>query len=146
MQVLGGWFSSVIHELPNFWLLNSNISKRLLVVGMITFSRIIWRHCEVSKAPDLKDWVNALVETAFYESMLSRLRSGLEDESRFWIIYWTWVFFKRDSCSFTVNWGSIFIMWYLSFFPYTIVIMSTLVSLKWWKKLLTISLKSLTNS
>lgn len=50
---------------------------------MITFSRIIWRHCEVIKAPDSKDWVNALVETAFYESILSRLRSGLEASGSF---------------------------------------------------------------
>ena len=38
---------------------------------------------------DLKDWINAVVETESYESLLSRLKGKKDDGTVPWELFWT---------------------------------------------------------
>lgn len=60
-----------------------------VMVGLITASRIILRHWKMAKSPNLKDWVNAMVEAASYETMLNSLKGNKEDETTLWELFLT---------------------------------------------------------
>ncbi len=53
-----------------------NVSKRVLSVIMVSITMASWiilRHWKTVKAPELKDWMSAMIEMASYESMLNRV-------------------------------------------------------------------------
>lgn len=52
--------------------------------GFLIFESL--RHSKIAKAPDLKDWMNAMVQVASYESVLR----GLEDGISSWAILDIW--------------------------------------------------------
>lgn len=51
-----------------------NISKELSVImtGLTTTARTILTYCKSAKPPEMKEWVNYMIKTASYESMLIR--------------------------------------------------------------------------
>ncbi len=55
-----------------------NIAKNeftLIKIGCITAARMILRNWKCPKTPDLKDWIDGMIEIASYECMLGRLQS-----------------------------------------------------------------------
>ncbi len=56
----------------------------VIMVGLVTASRLILRQWKTAVSPDLKDWINAMVETASNESMLSRLKANKHSEMVPW--------------------------------------------------------------
>lgn len=72
----------------------SNVSKcvfSVITVGLVTASRIILRHWQSVKAPDIKEWASTIVETASYESMLNRLKGDQADVDSVWALFWTYI-------------------------------------------------------
>ncbi len=67
------------------------------MVGLATASRLILRNRKTAVSPDLKDWINAMVETASYESMLNRLKANKDSGTVPWELFWT--FTKTDENS-----------------------------------------------
>ena len=55
----------------------------VILVSLITASRIILRPWKTVKHPNMKEWVDTVVETASYESMHNRLIGKLEDGTAF---------------------------------------------------------------
>ncbi len=52
-----------------------NIAKNeftLIKIGCITAARMILRNWKCPKTPDLKDWIDGMIEIASYECMLGR--------------------------------------------------------------------------
>ncbi|KAF7657710.1 hypothetical protein LDENG_00023230 [Lucifuga dentata] len=96
LEILSGWYGSKIPLTPSLCLLGDrsqmpNISKRafsVIMVGVVTASRIILRHWKTTRAPHMKEWVAAMVETASCESMLNRLK-GEMDIISLWDTFWT---------------------------------------------------------
>lgn len=70
-----------------------NVSKGILImVGLVTASTIILKHWKSSMPLNLKEWTDAMVETASYESMLGKIkdcRGDKEDGENSWDFLWT---------------------------------------------------------
>ncbi len=55
-----------------------NIAKKdftLIKIGCITAARMILRNWKCPKTPDLKDWIDGMIEITSYECMLGRLQN-----------------------------------------------------------------------
>lgn len=98
LRILSSWLGSEIPPRPELCLPGdktylSNVSKcdfSVISVGTITACRIILRHWKTSDVPQVKEWANAMVETASYESMLSRLSDTQRDgEVSPWDRFWS---------------------------------------------------------
>ena len=106
VEVLSGWLGSAIPLTPELCLLGDksqipNISKgafSVIMVGLITASRIILRHWKTVERPDMTEWVDAVVGSAFYESMLNRLKGKLEDGTTSWGCFWTHIKTEEGPC------------------------------------------------
>ena len=58
------------------------------MVGFVITSIIILRHWKTAVSPDLKDWINATVETVSYESLLNRLKGNVDNGTIVWELFW----------------------------------------------------------
>ena len=67
------------------------------MVGLVTASRVILRHWKTAVSPNLKDWTNAMVETASYVSMLYKLLANKEDGMTSWDVFWTYTSTNENS-------------------------------------------------
>ncbi len=69
----------------------------VIIVGLVTASRLVLRHWKTAVSPDLKDWINVMVETTSHESMLNRLKANKDSGTVPWDLFWT--FRKTDENS-----------------------------------------------
>ena len=67
------------------------------MVGLVTASRVILRQWKTVVSPNLKDWTNAMVETASYKSMLHKLSADTEDGMISWDLFWTYTRTNENS-------------------------------------------------
>lgn len=70
---------------------NTNCIERtffVIMVGVITASRVNLRHWKATVSPNLRDWMDAMVEMASYESMHCRLKGNVEDRTSSWELFW----------------------------------------------------------
>lgn len=51
----------------------------VIMVGLLTASRIKLRYREITVSLDLRDWMKAKMETASYESMFNTLEGNKDD-------------------------------------------------------------------
>lgn len=58
------------------------------MVGLTTASRILLGKWKTSVTPSLKEWLDAMIETASYEAMLHRLKNEDEDKVSSWDPFW----------------------------------------------------------
>ena len=98
MDFLSIWSSAAVPLTPVVCLLGDksqlpNVSKGIfsvIMVGLVSASRIILSHWKTAVSPDLKDCINTMVETASYESMLNRLKGNMDDGTIPWELFWTY--------------------------------------------------------
>lgn len=82
VKVLSSWSASVIPLIPALCLLGDrsqtpNISKgefSVVMVGLITASRIILRHWKTAEPLNLKEWINVIVEAAAWNLRVTDLK------------------------------------------------------------------------
>ena len=67
------------------------------MVGLVTASRVVLRHWKTAVSPNQKDWTNATVETASYESMLHKLSAKKENGMISWDLFWTYTRTNENS-------------------------------------------------
>lgn len=95
LAILEEWMGSNLPVEPRLCLLGNkpmipNIEKNkftLIKIGCITAARMILRNWKCPKTPDLKDWVDGMIEIASYESMLGRLHNEGEIKKT-WDHFW----------------------------------------------------------
>lgn len=66
------------------------------MVSLITTLEIILRQWRTVKRPDIRESVDAMVETVSYESMLNRLKGNMEDGITSWDHFWTHIKTDED--------------------------------------------------
>ncbi len=116
VDFLSEWSGVTVPLTPAMCLLGDrsqipNASKRtfsVIMVGLVTASRVILRHWKTVVSPSLKDWLDAMVETAsyvvcmsmyvrMYESMLCRLKGNTEDGMSLWEHFWNYTKTDKNS-------------------------------------------------
>lgn len=96
VDFLSEWSGEVIPLTPVMCLLGDRsqiptVPKKLLsviIVGLITASRVILRHWKTAVSPNRREWMDAMVDTASYESMLCRLKGNMEEGTNPWDSFW----------------------------------------------------------
>lgn len=104
VDFLSEWCGSAVPLTPVMCLIGDryqlpNIPKgtfSVIMVGLITASRVILRHWKTAVSPNMREWLGAMVETASYEAMLSRLKGKEEDGMSSWELFWSYTKQTRD--------------------------------------------------
>ena len=92
LNMLEKWIGKIIPVCPQLCLLGNretvtNLTKcefRIVTTGLVSAARIILRHWKSSEIPDLKEWVDLLIETASYERILTRISDQYGKDSKVW--------------------------------------------------------------
>lgn len=93
LGVLSAWSGSEVPQTPELCLLGDrsqmpNVTKgafSVIMVGLVTASRIILRHWKTTVCPELNDWIKSMADTASYESMLNNLKGDRDTD---WDSFW----------------------------------------------------------
>lgn len=58
------------------------------MVGLTTASRVLLRKWKANVTPNLREWLDAMVETASYEAVRHKLKSQEKDRVSSWELFW----------------------------------------------------------
>lgn len=92
IQHIGKWIGVGIPMLPRICLLGDqtvmpNISKHqstVIQVGMVTAARVILRLWKSTSVPNVKNWLESMLEIVSYEQMLAKLNNDTENFKKSW--------------------------------------------------------------
>lgn len=95
LRILEEWLGFNLPVEPQLCLLGDKsvvpyIAKNaftLVKTGCITAARMILRNWKCPKSPDLKEWIDGMIEIASYECMLGRLQ-GEKEVRKTWDDFW----------------------------------------------------------
>ncbi len=95
LRIFEEWLGFNLPVKPQLCLLGDksvvpNIAKNdftLIKIGCITAARMILRNWKCPKTPDLKDWIDGMIEISSYECMLGRLQSE-GNMKKTWDLFW----------------------------------------------------------
>ncbi len=95
LRIFEEWLGFNLPVKPQLCLLGDksvvpNIAKNdftLIKIGCIRAARMILRNWKCPKTPDLKDWIDGMIEISSYECMLGRLQSE-GNMKKTWDLFW----------------------------------------------------------